>query len=371
MARSRSAPIGPAVLSYDLGRTVLRDSRFVVPKGIALSVQGITSGPIWDRVTKQLLNLDGAEHHRLRRLVAKAFTPRAAERMRGACVDIMTELVDQHTDAGHCDVVADIARPYPVPIICALLGAPQVDWRSFAAWTDDITKAFSVDVAAQTPAIVGGWEKLEAYIDEMIAIRRTSPGDDLISELILAAEDGDRLTHGELVSLVTILLHAGTDTTRNQLAAAVQVLSHHPDQWAQLAEHPELAPQAVEEVMRHSPVNFRSLRVATEDVELDGMAFPAGAFVILNMAAANRDPAVFDDPGRLDITRQAPPAMLAFGSGVHHCLGAHLARIELTEGLRVITRRMPNPRITGPVPWKPVTQLAGPITLPIEFDGVS
>ena len=212
------------------------------------------------------------------------------------------------------------------------------------------------------------WERLEDYIEQMIAVRRASPGDDLISEIIRTADDGDRLTHDEMVSVVAILLHAGTDTTRNQLAAAVQVLADHPDQWAKLAEHPELAPQAVEEAMRHSPINFRSLRVATEDVELGGVAFPAGAFIILNMAAANRDPAVYDDPGRFDITRQAPPAMLAFGSGVHHCLGAHLARIELTEGLRVITRRMSNAHVSGPAPWKPVTQLSGPITLPIEFD---
>ena len=362
-------PYGPELLTYDLVRTVFRDSRFVIPKGIGLSMQGITSGPVWDRVTKHLLNLDGAEHQRLRRLVAKAFTPRAAERMRSACVDVITELVDKHVATGHCDVVADIARPYPVPIICALLGAPRVDWKLFSQWTDDITKGFGMDVAAQTPAIVRGWERLEAYIDQMIVIRRTSPGDDLISELIRAEDDCDRLTHDEMVSLAAILLHAGTDTTRNQLAAAVQVLADHPDQWEQLARQPGLAPQAVEELLRHSPINFRSLRIATEDLELGGVPFPAGSFVIANMAAANRDPAVYDDPGRLDITRQAQPAMVAFGSGVHHCLGAHLARIELTEALRVITSRMPNsPRITGPVPWKPVTQLSGPKTLPIEFD---
>ncbi len=365
-------PYGPEVLGYDLVRTVFRDSRFVIPKGIGLTMQGITSGPVWDRVTRQLLNLDGAEHHRLRRLVAKAFTPRAAERMRSACVDVITELVDKHIPesaaTGRCDVVADIARPYPVPIICALLGAPRVDWTLFSEWTDDITKAFSLDVAAQTPAIVRGWQKLEAYIEQMIAIRRTSPGDDLISELIRAEDDGDRLTHDEMVSLAAILLHAGTDTTRNQLAAAVQVLSDHPDQWALLARQPGLAPQAVEELLRHSPINFRSLRIATEDLELGGVAFPAGSSVIANMAAANRDPAVYENPGRLDITRHAPPAMLAFGSGVHHCLGAHLARIELTEALRVITRRMSNPYVSGPAPWKPVTQLSGPTTLPVEFD---
>ena len=125
-------PYGPELLTYDLVRSVLRDSRFVIPPGIGLVVQGITSGPVWDRVCKLLISLNGAEHQRLRRLVARAFTPRAAERMRAACVDVITELVDAQAPAGHCDVVTDIARPYPVPIICALLGAPREDWQLFS-----------------------------------------------------------------------------------------------------------------------------------------------------------------------------------------------------------------------------------------------
>ena len=154
--------------------------------------------------------------------------------------------------------------------------------------------------------------------------------------------------------LAEVLLMAGTDTTRNQLAAAVQDLCDHPKQWALLAEHPELAPQAVEELMRHRPVIFATIRKAVEDVELDGVRVPAGTHVMVNTAAANRDPAVFDDPDRLDITREGPAAMLTFGGGIHYCLGAHLARAELAEALTVITRRMPNPRRSGPAPWKPL-----------------
>jgi cytochrome P450 len=361
-------PYGPEVLNYDLVRTMLRDSRFVIPKGVGLVVQGITSGPIWDRVTKLLLNLDGAEHQRLRRLVAAAFTPRAAERMRSACVDVIAELVDRHACAGHCDFVADIARSYPVAIICSLLGAPRTDWQQFSDWVVDLAKALGVNVAEHEPSILRAWESLEGYVHELIAARRRSLTDDLISELIRAEDDGNRLTHDELVNLAVILLHAGTDTTRNQLAAAVQVLADHPDQWQLLANRPELASQAVEELMRHSPVNFRVLRKAVVDVELGGVHFPAGSLVIANTAAANRDPAVYDDPDRLDITRQGSPAMLTFGGGVHYCLGVHLARLELAEALRVITARMSTPRLTGPAPWKPITELSGPTTLPIEFE---
>ena len=365
-------PYGPEVLTYDLARTVLRDSRFAVPQGIGLIVQGITSGPVWDRVCKLLISMNGPEHHRLRRLVSRAFTPRAAARMRMACTDVITELIDQHAAAGRCDMVADIASPYPIPIICALLGAPREDWPLFSAWAGDISKAFGAHVADEESAILQAWECLDGYVEKLIARRRRSLTDDLISELIRAEDDGDQLTHDELVSLAALLLNAGTDTTRNQLAAAVQVLSEHPDQCRLLAQQPELAPQAVEELIRHSPIVFSALRVATEDVELgleEGRALiPAGTIVIANTASANRDETVYDHPDRLDITRMAPPAMLTLGGGVHYCLGAHLARVELAEALRVITRRMPNLRRTGPAPWRPPTELSGPTTLPVEFE---
>jgi cytochrome P450 len=361
-------PYGPEVLSYDLVRTLLRDSRFAMPRGISLVVQGITSGPVWDKVCQTILSVDAAQHLRLRRLVSRAFTPRAAERIRAACTEVITELVDRHSAVGRCDMVHDIARQYPVPIICAVVGAPSKDWELFARWADDLTKAFGCNVAAEESAILHAWQQLDAYLEDLIARRRQSPGDDLISELIRVEKDGDRLAHDELVNLVAILLNAGTDTTRNQLAAAVQVLSDCPDQWALLAAHPELAPKAVEELMRHSPTIFATLRVATTDIELGGILIPEGVCVFANTAAANRDPAVYDAPDRLDITREGPAPMLTFGGGAHYCLGAHLARLELAEALRVITRRMPHTRRTGPAPWKPPAGISGPTSLPIEFD---
>jgi len=358
---------GPEVLSYELVRTVLRDSRFVNPKGNALAVQVITSGPIWDRVIKLLVSMDGAEHNRLRRLVARAFTPRAAERMRGACTDVVTELVDRQLQAGQCDVVADIATPYPVPIICALLGAPASDWQLFTGWAADITQAFGVSVTEHADSILRAWTGLSDYVEHLIADRRRSLGDDLISELIRSEDDGDRLRHDELANLTALLLIAGTDTTRNQLAAAVQVLAAHPEQWELLAQCPELAPQAVEELMRHTPIVLGALRIATTDIELGGMTFPAGTAVIANSAAANRDPQVFPDPDRLDITRQGAAPMQSFGGGMHYCLGAHLARVELAEALRVITGRLTEVRVAGAAPWKPLTGISGPLALPIEF----
>ncbi|BBY45526.1 cytochrome P450 [Mycolicibacterium celeriflavum] len=361
-------PHGPELLTYDLVRTVLRDSRFAMPQGLGLEAQGITSGPLWDKTITGILSLDGAEHHRLRRLVSKAFTPRAVGRLGTTIVEVITELIEPLTTAGRCDVVTDIAQQYPIPIICALLGAPPEDWQLFSRWTDDIFKIFSWNVANDAPVILRAWEQLDAYIDDMVAQRRHTPTDDLISALIRAEDDGDRLTHAELITLASTLLAAGTDTTRNQLAATVQVLCDHPDQWALLAQHPGLAPQAIEEAMRHSPVVCMTMRKATEDVALGGVVIPAGTLVMANMAAANRDPGVYPDPDRFDITRDGPAAMQTFGGGVHYCLGTHLARLELAEALTVITRRMPNPRCTGPAPWKPLTGMSGPTTLPINFD---
>jgi cytochrome P450 len=182
-------------------------------------------------------------------------------------------------------------------------------------------------------------------------------------------ETYSRLAMSLLASpMVTSRTTSRTDTTRNQLAAAVQDLCDHPKQWALLAEHPELAPRAVEELMRHSPVIFGTIRKAVVDVELDGVTVPAGTHLMVNTAAANRDPAIYDDPDRLDITREGPATMLTFGGGIHYCLGAHLARAELAEALTVITRRMPNARPSGPGPWKPLLGITGPTTLPIEFD---
>jgi cytochrome P450 len=361
-------PHGPEVLAYDLVRTVLRDDRFVIPKGMVLAAQGITSGELWDISLKGLLSIDGADHHRQRRLVAKAFTPRAAARLRTTCADVIAELVDNAAATGLCNVVADIARQYPIPIICAMLGTPPDDWHLFSEWADDVFKIFDWNVVNDETDILLAWRALENYLDDMVTRRRVALTDDLLSDMIRAEVDGDRLAHDELLTLAATLLMAGTDTTRNQLAAAVQLFCEHPDQWALLAEHPELAPKAVEEAMRFSPVIFTTIRTATEDVELSGFTIPAGTLVIANTAAANRDPSVYTDPDRFDITREDAPAMLTFGGGVHYCLGAHLARIELAQALTTMARRMPNIRAAGPVPWKSFTGISGPSCLPIEFD---
>ncbi|MFI5509764.1 cytochrome P450 [Mycobacterium sp. NPDC051804] len=374
LAAQRQAPIalgpfGPEVLSYDLVRTILRHNRFQVPPGYILAVQGVSSGPLWDKVGESMLGMEGDRHQRVRSVVAKAFTPRAVERLHATISGVIDEIVEPISRRGHCEVVTDIARPYPVPVICALLGAPREDWEQFALWTDVVFKAFTFPFSAdEVPDVLRAWGELDDYVDDMVARRRHTLTDDLLSDLIRAEHDGDRLSGKELRMLAAALLLAGTDTTRNQVAASIEILCDHPRQWELLRDNPGLAVPAVYETMRHSGISNALLRVVTEDVELAGVFFPEGTMVFANTAAANRDPTIYDDPDRFDITREGLPPIMSFGAGVHYCVGANLARLEIAEALTTVTRRIVNARKDGPAPWKPIFGLSGPTSLPIVFD---
>ena len=314
-----------------------------------------------------LLSLDGADHHRQRKLVSKAFTPRAAGRLRTTCADIIAELVYGVCTARRCDVVTDIARALPGPRRSGqLLGTRRADWDRLSAWADDIFKLFDWNVVEDEADIVRAWRALESYLDAMVTHRRNQLTDDLLSDMMRAEDDGDRLRHEELLTLAATLLMAGTDTTRNQLAAAVDVFCDHPEQWELLGRHPELGPQAVEEVMRFSPVIFSTFRIAQVDVELAGHTVPAGTMLIANTAAANRDPALRAGPLRHHPYRRRSDAHLRRRCA--YSLGAHLARIELAEALTTMARRMPSMHRDGPSAWKPLTGISGPATLPITFD---
>jgi cytochrome P450 len=203
----------------------------------------------------------------------------------------------------------------------------------------------------------------------MVDERRTQPADDLLSHMIAVEEEGDRLTTDELVMMTEAVLMAGTDTTRNQLACTVALLAQHPDQWRQLGEEPGLAPRAVEESMRHIGAVRATFRVASEDIDLHDVTFPAGTLVMTHLASANHDPDVWTNPYEFDITREPSAApQMTFGSGIHFCLGASLARAELQEALALLARRMPDLALDGPIEWKPPTVgIWGPSRLPLRF----
>ncbi len=319
---------------------------------------------------RSILGMEASEHRRLRGLVSKAFTPRATARMDDTIHAVINEFTDAVVAEGRCDFVEAIARPYPIPVICALLGAPRQDWQRFSQWAEDIFKIVSFDCnLAEEEPILKAWDAFDEYIDGMIADRRKTLTDDLLSELIRAEDRGDRLDAGEVRMLAFSILVAGTDTTRTQLAASMQVLCEHPQQWALLRENPELGMNAVEETMRHSPSMCSTLRSAIEDVTIGDYTFPAGTFIIVNTYAANRDPSIYHDPTRFDITRNDPPPILTFGGGAHYCLGANLARRELSEALKILARRLPHVRCTETPPWRPLLGMSGPRCLRLEFDG--
>ena len=362
-------PLGYVVSRYDDVTTLLRDRRFHSALSLLPQMAGVPSGRMRGRQERSILSMEGDEHNRLRRLASPAFTPKATERLRPFMRRVVHDLVDGFADQGRCELVGDFCEPYPIPIICELLGAPKEDWRRFSAWATDIFRMFNNDLANDLDAIEAAMEELDAYVRSMVEERRGRPADDLLTRLIQVEEAGDRMSTDELVMMAEAVLMAGTDTTRNQLACAVALLADHPDQWAALAEDPTLAPAAVEETMRHLGTVRATVRVVAEDAEHRGVTFPAGTLVMLSLAGANHDPSVWPDPSTFDITRPSGGApQLTFGSGVHYCLGASLARAELQEALPILARRMPGLALDGPVEWKPPTVgIWGPSRLPIRF----
>jgi cytochrome P450 len=350
------SPLGFSLSRQEDCVSLLRDKRFHNALALIRQMNGMEPDELQNQRRQSILSMEGDDHARLRRLVAPAFTPSAADRLRPFMREVVDGLVDAFAPAGRCEVVVDLCEPYPIPIICELLGAPKEDWRQFSAWATDIFRIEAANTA------------LEAYLADLIAARRESPGEDLLSVLIAIEEEGDRLSTDELVSLAVAVLMAGTDTTRNQLACALALFAEYPDQWALLAERPELAPRAVEETMRYLGAVRGTVRFAPEDVVFRDVLFPKGTLVFVSLAGANRDPGIWEEPDTFDITRERTIQQMTFGSGIHHCMGAALARAELQEALVLLSRRLPGLATDGPVEWKPATfGIWGPARLPLRF----
>lgn len=364
-------PFGFTLLRYEDVVAVLRDKRWHSASARIPEMLGIDDAEFMSRRRQSILSTEGDEHTRLRRLVAPAFTPRAADKLRPFMREVVNGLVDAVAASGRAEVVADICEPYPIPIICELLGAPKRDWQLFSRWATDVLRIFNSNLAEEIPLIVAAQDELDEYTRELIAERRQRPADDLITALIAAEEAGDRLSTDELVMMVEAVIVAGTDTTRNQLGCALAVFAEHPEQWQLLAADPALAARAVEESMRYFGAVRGTGRFASEEIEYRDITFPAGTLVMPSLAMANRDEAVFGSPApdTFDITREpSGQPQLTFGSGIHYCLGAALARAELQEALPLLATRLPGLRLDGPVTWKPATVgIFGPQRLAVTF----
>ena len=363
-------PLGYSILAHADAVGVLRERRFHSALAYIPQMAGLDAESTAQMSGRpSILSTEGDEHGRLRRLVAPAFTPKAADRLRPFMREVVTGLVDAFADRGTCELIADVCEPYPIPIICELLGAPKADWKLFSEWATDLLRIFNNDLVNDLPKISAARDALDEYMRALIDERRRAPRQDLLSDMIAAEEAGDRLSRDELVSMAEAVLVAGTDTTRNQLACAVAVFTYHPDQWAMLADRPELAPRAVEEAMRYLGTVRGTARIASEDIDYKGIRFPQGTFVFPSFVAANFDESVWTAPDRFDITKDAPNTpQLTFGSGIHYCLGAWLARAELQEALPILARRLPKVAVDGEIIWKPSQfGIWGPQRLPLRF----
>jgi cytochrome P450 len=328
------------------GNAVLRDPRFSSnPAWLqGEAARAAANSPIRQVGTNVMMFLDPPDHTRLRGLVSKAFSPRVVEGLRSRVQELVDGLLDGAAERGRMDVVSDLAYPLPVSVICELLGVPGGDHEQFRVWSSDASRLLDgpdIEPEAQTRGVVAGMQLFQ-YFTDLVEERRARLGDDLLSRLIAAEEEGDRLTHAELITTATLLFVAGHETTMNLIGNAVLALLRHPDELARLRQQPELVRSAVEEVLRWDPVVQFTARIATEDVDVDGRTIGAGQQVVVIIGAANRDPEQFpDEPDRFDIGRQ-DNRHLTFSAGPHYCLGASLARIEAQTAIGTLVRRFPD-----------------------------
>ncbi len=284
--------------------------------------------PLWEMQENWLLLMNPPDHTRLRSLVHKAFTPRTVTRLRDTIQGTTETLIDRVRDDGQMELIRDFAYPLPMTIICEMLGVPAADHDDFHVWSDDIARSIDMtDEEAIYDRAADSTLALTAYLGELLDERRKHPQDDLVSDLVAVEEAGDRLTREELFATCALLLIAGHETTVNLIGNGTLSLLRHPDQWQRLKDEPDIVPTAVEELLRYdSPVQFTS-RVALEPVQLGDVELEPGMAVGFILGAANHDPQQFEHPDRLDLSR-TPNKHLAFGGGIHYCLGAPLARLE-------------------------------------------
>lgn len=299
-----------------------------------------------------MLSNDPPVHTRLRKLVQQAFTPRALQRISSTVERVVGECLDAVAGCEEFDLIESLALPVPSIVICEMMGVPLADRARFTQWTAEATHDLQAlpppDVAARADAATFA---LRDYFRELIAQRRDKLTDDILSGLIRAEQDGGTLTEGELVSQAIGLLIAGFETTIGAIALGVRTLLQHPDQLARLRAHPELIKSAVEECMRFDTSIPMTMRILHEDAEFGGYTIAADTPVVGLISAAQRDPAVYTDPDRFDIGRDEAP-ILAFGGGVHHCLGAHLARMEMQTSILALVQRFPNLQlVSGELSW--------------------
>jgi cytochrome P450 len=371
-ARARSwyarTPYGLAVLRYDEVQKLLRHPKLRQGSHLWPQHNGVTTGKFATWWCNMLLCQEGESHARLRRMANPAFSPKLIADLQPKFQALANRLIDRFHDRGECDFIAEFTEPYATGVICDLLGLPFEKWRELADIAADMGLALGVTFKDDLPRIEAAIETLFAYAEELVADRQTNPSTDFISLLVKSNRDNpDQLSDKEMLDMIVLAIFGGIDTTRNQIGLAMDMFIRHPDQWALLAEKPELAKAAVEEVMRTRPTTTWVTRAAVEDFEFQDLAIAEGTTLHLYGQSAAMDPAAMPDAERFDITLERKPHF-GFGGGTHHCLGHFIARGDMTEALKLLARRLRNPRFAGEVIWLPDSGNTGAVTMPIAFD---
>lgn len=371
------AMFGPGFLftRYEEVFNSLKDPRWVNDRGNAVEGGGDYLNHWWiPRIVKlfqdNMAMKDEPDHRRLRNLVHKAFTPRMVESMTARMEQLVDELLDRAAKKPVVDLIGDLALPLPLTIISEMLGVSEEDREFFrrvmSRLFDEMSSGSITGVLLGYPSAL----RIERFLRELLRLRRKQPGDDLTSALVQAEESGDKLNEEELISMIFLLLFAGHETTVNLIGNGTLALLEHPDQLRKLYEHPELIDSAIEELLRYgNPVLLPAPRFAREDMEIQGHKIPKGSMMSVLIASANRDEAAFENADQLDIARN-PNRHVAFGYGIHYCLGAPLARLEGRIAISKLVQRFPEMRLAIPrekLIWRKSSALRGMKALPLHL----
>jgi cytochrome P450 PksS len=362
------------VTDYSLVQFVLRDARFSRAAATAKSMYLFDDAPevVRQMWSAKMVNSDDPDHKRLRQIINRSLTPAAVARWRPRITEVVEELLDGVSARGKMDLVREFAYPLPERMICAMLGVPFSDHAKFEDWSVKILNRVIAGAGdegvlrASTEAML----EFAAYLRDLVGTRKDDLRDDLLSQLITAEEQGDRLNDIELIAVLIELIAGGHDTTANLITQGVLLLMECREEWEELKADVSLVPRCVEEIFRlRSPIQLGLARVATEDVELGGVTIAAGESVLTSLAAGNRDPAVFADPDRFDIRREGNQH-LSLGYGTHYCIGANLARAEAQEAFRGLAERLPGLRLAvgrEELVWRETSLVVAPAALPVEW----
>jgi cytochrome P450 len=365
-----ASPFGYIVLDRESGEFFLRTKSAVFPGLTIADLFQITDGPLREEIVRNIINVNGNDHRRLRNLVNPALSPRAVDRYRPAMRRFLEQLLAGVPEDGCCEFIAAFAKPYPSLVIAEVMGAPLEDAPRLHHWSNVIQRQFDpTSLMAERELIEQAVAEFYAYEDELIAARRKSPGDDLISALIQAVQGGDRLSDDELRNLVLNILVGGVDTSQSQLGHAVRLLAEHPDQWQALKSDPRrLAPTAVEEALRYEPITPFTARILIEEVRYRDVTFPAGAIVLVSAWHAHRSGS--ERPDAFDLTSQgdAGDRLLTFGAGIHYCVGANLARAEMQEALAFLAERVSTLTLDGEPEFGTPSGIYGLEKLPLKLE---